>query len=199
MKEQFDVYQFDNQVVEGDKRVLLKTNKGDLEIKLFPEFAPKTVENFLGLVEKDYYNGIIFHRVIQDFMVQTGDSTGTGRGGESLWGEPFEDEIREELRHFYGALSMANSGPNTNGSQFFIVQMSEIPEEQIPHLEQTVKDEIIVDAYKEHGGAYWLDGNHTVFGQVVTGMDVIEEIAQVATDPADKPLEDIKITAIEVL
>lgn len=199
MKEQFDVYQFDNEVKEGDTRVLLKTTMGDIEIKLFPEFAPKTVENFIGLAKKDYYKDIIFHRVIQGFMVQTGDPTGTGRGGESFWGEPFKDEITPELRHYYGALSMANSGPNTNGSQFFIVQMKEIPEEQISHLEMNVKNDIITNAYKEHGGAYWLDGSHTVFGQVVAGMNIIDEIASVATDSFDKPLEDISIKDIEVL
>lgn len=101
---------------------VIKTTMGDITVQLYPDQAPKAVENFIGLAKKGYYDGIIFHRVIQDFMIQGGDPTGTGRGGESIWGGSFEDEFTPDLRNFRGALSMANSGTNTNGSQFFIVQ-----------------------------------------------------------------------------
>lgn len=148
------------------------TTKGDIWIKLFPEQTPKTVENFIGLVERGYYDGIIFHRVIPDFMIQSGDPTGTGTGGESIWGKDFEDEFVANLTNIRGALSMANRGPATNGSQFFIVQ----------------KD----------GGTPWLDGKHTVFGQVISGMDVVDELANVVTDEMDKPIKEVKMEKVEV-
>ena len=150
---------------KGEQIVVMETSMGTIKLRLFPEFAPKTVENFAGLIDKGYYDGIIFHRVIPDFMIQGGDPDGTGRGGESLWGGKFEDEFSPNLHNLRGALSMANAGPNTNGSQFFIVQ--------------------------KEGGTDWLDGRHTVFGQVIEGMDVVDEIANAERDAADKPLEDI--------
>lgn len=157
---------------EGDKLVTMETSMGTIKIRLFADKTPKTVENFIGLAAKQYYNGIIFHRVIPDFMIQGGDPTGTGMGGESLWGAPFEDEFVPELKNLRGALSMANAGPGTNGSQFFIVQ--------------------------KQGGTPWLDGHHTVFGQVYEGMDVVDAIAAVETDPMDKPLQEIKIVSLTV-
>ena len=111
-----------SEITEGDTVVTINTSMGDSKIKLFPEKAPKAVENFVTHAKNGYYNNVIFHRVINDFMIQGGDPEGTGYGGESIWGKPFEDEFSNELRHFRGALSMANAGPNTNGSQFFIVQ-----------------------------------------------------------------------------
>ena len=117
----------------GEVLVEMKTTMGSLKIKLFPEQAPKTVENFLGHAKSGYYNGIIFHRVIKDFMIQGGDPTGTGMGGESIWGGSFEDEFHPDLFNLRGALSMANAGPGTNGSQFFIVQAKEV---QVPMLKQ---------------------------------------------------------------
>ena len=115
--------QVDIETVEGPIATI-KTNHGDLRIKLFPEHAPKTVANFVALSKDGYYDGVIFHRIIKDFMIQGGDPTGTGMGGESIYGESFEDEFSEELYNIRGALSMANAGPNTNGSQFFIVQIN---------------------------------------------------------------------------
>src|SRR5690625_1176466 len=109
--------QLSNEVAENEALVVMNTNQGAIKIKLFPELAPKTVENFLTHAENGYYNGIIFHRVIEDFMIQGGDPTGTGMGGESIWGEQFEDEFTPLLFNIRGALSMANSGPNTNGSR----------------------------------------------------------------------------------
>ncbi len=150
---------------KGEQIVVMETSMGTIKIKLFPKKAPKTVENFIGLIEKGYYDGIIFHRVIPDFMIQGGDPTGTGSGGESLWGGKFEDEFNTDLKNIYGALSMANAGPATNGSQFFIVQKKE--------------------------GTDWLNGKHSVFGQVFEGMDIVDKIANTDHNAMDKPLEDV--------
>ena len=183
--------QFDLAAVEGPVAVL-ETTKGTVKIQLFPAQAPKTVENFVGLIEKGYYDGIIFHRVISDFMIQGGDPTGTGMGGESLWGDSFEDEFSDEVFNLRGALSMANAGPNTNGSQFFIVQASRVPANMLRQLKGLVPDEV-VSAYGEQGGTPWLDKRHTVFGHVIEGMDVVDDMAKVRVNYAKKPLEDIKI------
>jgi len=160
-------------------KINMKTNKGDIIIELFPDKAPKAVENFMSLAEKGYYNNLIFHRVINNFMIQAGDpfcsdndeKTQCGTGGQSIWGEPFKDE-KNELLVDTGALAMANSGPDTNGSQFFIVTG--------PH--------------QKH-----LDGKHIVFGKVVEGMDVADAIAKVATDDNDQPSADVKIKKIEII
>jgi peptidyl-prolyl cis-trans isomerase B (cyclophilin B) len=144
---------------------------GTIKIKLFSAQAPKTVENFSGLAIKDYYNGLIFHRVIPDFMIQGGDPTGTGMGGESLWGFDFEDEFHKDLKIVRGALCMANRGPGTNGSQFFIVQTAAAP---------------------------WLDGKHTVFGQVYEGMDVVDKITAVERGANDKPVKDVKMDKVTI-
>ncbi|MDE4084000.1 peptidylprolyl isomerase [Planococcus maritimus] len=172
----------------------MNTSEGTIRIRLFPEIAPKAVENFLGHAESGYYEGVIFHRVIEDFMLQTGDPTGTGGGGESIYGEPFEDEFSDQLFNFRGALSMANAGPGTNGSQFFIVQAKEIEEGSASGY-----PEEITAAYEEMGGTPWLDGMHTVFGQVDEGMDVVDNIAAVEKGANDKPLEDIVIESIEII
>lgn len=174
-----------------------KTNKGDFAIKLFPKQAPKTVENFLGLVAKNYYDGIIFHRVIKDFMIQGGDPTGTGMGGQSLWGTPFEDEFSNELFNIRGALSMANAGPATNGSQFFIVQNQNMPAQMEEQMVAAGYPKEIIEAYRQ-GGTPWLDHRHTVFGQVVSGMEIVDEIANVETGIQDKPVEDVVIETIEI-
>ncbi|GET17989.1 peptidylprolyl isomerase [Ligilactobacillus agilis] len=174
-----------------------KTNKGDFAIKLFPKQAPKTVENFLGLVAKNYYDGIIFHRVIKDFMIQGGDPTGTGMGGQSLWGTPFEDEFSNELFNIRGALSMANAGPATNGSQFFIVQNQNMPAQMEEQMVAAGYPKEIIEAYRQ-GGTPWLDHRHTVFGQVVSGMEIVDEIANVETGIQDKPVEDVVIKTIEI-
>ena len=186
----------------GDIIAKIGTSMGDIKVVLFPEVAPKAVENFTSLAQDGYYNGIIFHRVIEDFMIQGGDPTGTGRGGQSIYGRPFEDEFSIEFRNFRGALSMANAGPGTNGSQFFIVQASEIDPSIIDQMRQmTAEDgfpEELVDAYEKYGGAYWLDFRHTVFGQVYQGMDIVDEISKVEKDQMDKPLEDVVIKSIEI-
>ncbi|RNF39280.1 peptidylprolyl isomerase [Planococcus salinus] len=183
-----------DQVAEQEALVELNTSKGTIQIKLFPKIAPKTVENFLALAEEGYYDGVIFHRVMEGFMLQSGDPTGTGRGGESSFGEPFEDEISNELYHFRGALSMANAGPGTNGSQFFIVQADTAAEDALP---ENYPDEVVA-LYREMGGTPWLDGAHSVFGQVIEGMEVVDEIAQVEKN-GEKPVEDITIDTIDIL
>jgi cyclophilin family peptidyl-prolyl cis-trans isomerase len=145
----------------------LHTNHGSIAIELFSDDAPKTVANFEKLAGDGFYNGVVFHRVIPDFMVQGGDPTGTGSGGP---GYQFEDEFNDR-KVVRGALAMANAGPNTNGSQFFIVTAEACP---------------------------WLDGNHTVFGQVTAGMDVIDTISGLETDARDKPHNDVVIERVEL-
>jgi len=173
---------------------------GDIKIKLFPEKAPKTVENFVTHSKNGYYNGLKFHRVINDFMIQGGDPRGNGTGGESIWGGSFSDEFDPELHNLRGALSMANSGPDTNGSQFFIVQAREVPSnmlEQMRDLEDNGFPADITAAYEALGGTPWLDFRHTVFGQVTEGMDVVDAIAAVET-VNDVPRSDVIIESIEV-
>lgn len=184
---------------KGDTLAVMHTNMGDIKIKLFPEKAPKTVENFVTHSKNGYYNGLKFHRVINDFMIQGGDPRGNGTGGESIWGGSFSDEFDPELHNLRGALSMANSGPNTNGSQFFIVQAREVPSnmlEQMRDLEDNGFPADITAAYAELGGTPWLDFRHTVFGQV-TEMDVVDAIAAVET-VNDVPRSDVIIESIEV-
>lgn len=186
----------------GDTVATMKTTMGDIKIKLFPKFAPKAVENFVTHAKNGYYNGLIFHRVIPDFMIQGGDPMGSGIGGESIWGSPFEDEFAPELHNLRGALSMANSGPSTNGSQFFIVQAKDVPAQMIEQMEQMTAEQGFppeaTESYKEMGGTPWLDFRHTVFGQVFEGMEVVDFIAAVKTGANDKPLEDVKITEIVI-
>ena len=185
---------------KGDTLAVMHTNMGDIKIKLFPEKAPKTVENFVTHSKNGYYNGLKFHRVINDFMIQGGDPRGNGTGGESIWGGSFPDEFDPELHNLRGALSMANSGPNTNDSQFFIVQAREVPAnmlEQMRDLEDNGFPADITAAYAELGGTPWLDFRHTVFGQVTDGMDVVDKIAAVETNN-DVPCEDVIINSIDI-
>lgn len=179
----------------------MNTTMGTIKIRLFPEYAPKAVENFTTHAKNGYYDGLIFHRVIKDFMIQGGDPNGTGMGGESIWGTPFEDEFSQELHNLRGALSMANSGPCTNGSQFFIVQADTVDPSFVPQMESMIDDgfpQQVIDNYKEVGGTPWLDFKHTVFGQVFEGMDVVDSIANAKTALQDKPSQDIKIISIEI-
>lgn len=185
----------------GETLAVLKTNMGDIKIRFFPEYAPKAVENFKTHAQNGYYNGLIFHRVINDFMIQGGDPTGSGMGGESIWGESFEDEFTPQLHNLRGAVSMANAGPNTNGSQFFIVQAKTVSDDMIDQLE-TAPEELFpndcVRAYEKIGGTPWLDYKHTVFGQVVDGLEVVDSIAAVKVDFfQNKPLQDVVIETVE--
>lgn len=182
----------------GDTLATIKTNMGDIKVKLFPNEAPKTVENFVTHAKNGYYNSLIFHRVIKDFMIQGGDPTGTGMGGESIYGHSFEDEFDAKLHNIRGALSMANAGPNTNGSQFFIVQADTVPANMLNQMREMPESfpEDIVKAYAEMGGTPWLDFRHTVFGQVVEGLDIVDNIANVEVGNADKPVNDVIIETI---
>ncbi len=179
--------------------VTIHTNMGDIEIALFKDAAPKAVNNFKSLAKEGYYDGVIFHRIIKDFMIQGGDPTGTGAGGESIYGNKFEDEFSENYYHLRGALSMANAGPNTNGSQFFIVTASQVPLSMLGQLEALNLPQVVVEAYGEVGGTPWLDSRHTVFGHVTKGMDIVEKIESVPTNPADRPIEDVIIESIDIL
>lgn len=235
----------------GEKVVVFETSMGNIVIRMFRDSAPKAVENFMTHADNGYYNGLIFHRVINDFMIQGGDPEGTGRGGESIWKESFEDEFNANLLNIRGSLSMANSGANTNGSQFFINQKKTFSraentfdiseyfdqmianEENISYLTDMYKNdaalkqeystveefisvfiyeyiadnmfdprkvsETVWEFYEKYGGNISLDGawkvnrGHTVFGQVVIGMDIVDKIANVDTDENDKPLTDVVI------
>lgn len=187
----------------GEEIAVITTNYGEIKLRLFPEIAPKAVENFKTHARNGYYDGLTFHRIIKDFMIQGGDPEGTGRGGESIWGSSFEDEFDINYRNIRGALSMANAGPNTNGSQFFIVQKSDNPEGLIPQMRAAGEEKgfpkDVVDAYEALGGTYWLDGHHTVFGHVFEGMDVVDKIAAVETDKDGRPAEPVVMEKIEIL
>jgi peptidyl-prolyl cis-trans isomerase B (cyclophilin B) len=186
------------EVQENERLVEMVTSMGSIKIKLFPEQAPKAVENFIKHSEDGYYEGVIFHRVIEGFMIQGGDPDGTGMGGESIYGAPFEDEFSRELFNIRGALSMANAGPGTNGSQFFIVQNNELDPSLPEQMKNAGYPEKVIKAY-ENGGTPHLDGKHTVFGQVVEGMDVVDKIAATPTGAQDKPEKDVVIEKINVL
>ena len=190
--------QVDIEAVDGPIATI-KTNHGDMRIKLFPEHASKTVANFIALSKDGYYDGVIFHRIIKDFMIQGGDPTGTGMGGESIYGESFEDEFSEELYNVRGALSMANAGPNTNGSQFFIVQNQHLPYSK-KEIARGGWPEPIAEIYAEQGGTPHLDRHHTVFGQLAdeASYEVLDAIAGVETGAMDKPVDDVVIETIEI-
>lgn len=157
---------------KSNPSVTLQTSKGDITLELYADKTPKTVENFVGLAKAGKYDGVPFHRVIEDFMIQSGDyENQNGTGGKSIWGTEFENEIVPELSHVRGVISMANRGPDTNGSQFFIV-----------HAPDTK----------------YLDGKHTIFGHVTDGMDTVDAIASSATDMMDRPLEPIIIESVSI-
>jgi peptidyl-prolyl cis-trans isomerase-like 1 len=154
------------------QNVVLDTTMGLITIELYNDHAPKTCENFATLASRNYYNGTVFHRIISDFMIQGGDPTGTGRGGASIYGEKFEDEIRSDVKHVgAGVLSMANSGPNTNGSQFFIT-LAPTP---------------------------WLDGKHTIFGRVKSGMKIVQRMGLVKVGEEDRPVEEVRILEARIV
>ena len=187
-----------DKVNEQNPLLTVHTNLGDFKLELFPEIAPKTVENFVTHAKNGYYNGVIFHRVIEDFMIQGGDPTGTGMGGESIYGRTFEDEFSREAFNLYGTLSMANAGPNTNGSQFFIVTAKQVPAQMLKQLKDGGWPEEIVEEYAKVGGTPWLDHRHTVFGRVVEGMDIVLKIEGVKRNGQDRPLEDVVIESMDV-
>lgn len=177
---------------------------GDIKLRFFPEAAPKAVENFITHAKEGYYDGLTFHRVIRDFMIQGGDPEGNGTGGESIWGEGFGTEISKDLRHYRGALCMAMSQqPNSLGSQFYIVQagaknMSEVYLQQMEAQTGVSMTDSVKERYLKNGGTPWLDDSYTVFGQVYEGMEVVDAIAAVETDENDMPLTPVIVEAITV-
>lgn len=232
----------------GEEVAVMHTSKGDITMRFFPEAAPKTVQNFKEHAKSGYYDGLTFHRVIENFMIQGGDPKGNGTGGESIFGDKFEDEFDQKLLNLNGAVSMANSGPNTNGSQFFInqsnasafgkrddytdkamqqqykdayEQLSKMYGSQFTnqfknwksyydsqytetYIYDWIPDEVWA-LYEKHGGNISLDGawrktgGHTVFAQVIEGMDVVEAIAAVSTDDNNKPVKNVTIDSIELV
>ncbi|MBE6887921.1 MAG: peptidylprolyl isomerase [Ruminococcaceae bacterium] len=185
----------------GDTVATIKTDKGDIKVVLYPEYAPLAVENFITHAQNGYYDGVIFHRVVEDFVIQTGDPEGTGYGGDSIWNLPFSDEFSDNLHHYTGALSMANSGEDTNRSQFFIVTCqpsTTITGEVASLMEQAGWRSEVIETYKQSGGTPNLDYRHTVFGQVYEGLEVAFEISFAKTDSQEKPKETITIQSIEV-
>lgn len=223
----------------GEEIAIMHTNMGDITLRFFPEAAPKAVENFISLAEEGYYDGITFHRVINDFMIQGGDPTGTGAGGESVNGEDFEDEFSDKLFNIRGSVAMANAGADTNGSQFFINQAgtSNVSWENaeanwagvyeaicsaqdsgalenflmmysssyISFMNTDIIPDEVKELYSKYGGNPSLDGQynaldrgHTVFAQVIAGMDIVDSIAAVSVDGNNKPLEDVVIESIEL-
>ncbi len=215
-----------SELKQGETIAVMTTNFGVIKMRFFPEYAPKAVENFITHAKDGYYNGLIFHRVIEDFVIQGGDPTGTGTGGESIWGEPFESEITPSLHHIRGALAMAKSSlPVSNGSQFYIVSNKGLDEGWKQELQKAKEDltqpvgkdangndvpvgavfpERILDKYISDGGVPSLDlqFEYTVFGQVIEGMDVVDKISEVEViDPANenhKPVNDVIIEKIEI-
>lgn len=172
---------------------------GSIHVKFFDKEAPKAVENFITHAKNGYYDGLIFHRIIENFMIQGGDPTGTGTGGESIWGSDFEDEFSEDLHPYRGALCMANSGPNTNGSQFFIVQSEDTYDKSQLEMYFGKKfDSKAIKNYNKIGGTPWLFGVHTVFGQVYKGYDVLDAVAGVdkIDEKAGIPVEPVIIETI---
>lgn len=176
---------------------------GDVSIRLFPNVAPKAVENFVKHSQDGYYNGVTFHRVIEEFMIQGGDPQGTGRGGESIWGKDFEEEIDDSIKPYRGSLCMASRGSKNSpslGSQFYIVQAN-YHENIVERLQNAGATESMIKAYEKYGGdlfnLFFYD-YYTVFGQVYDGMDVVDKIAKVETDENDKPTKDVVIESIEI-
>lgn len=220
-------YQMDKPA-NGEEVAVFATSMGTVSMRLFPSAAPKTVENFKGLIRKGYYNGLKFHRVIPDFMIQTGDPNGDGTGGKSVWGGTFADEFNADLLNLRGAVSMANSGKDTNGSQFFINQAGpssfagwdsyekayeayrKNPEQFVagygyPWVDMTKATREYKDAYTKYGGNPGLDGaynivgrGHSVFAQVYEGMDVVDKIASVPADAQDRPVKAVTVLKAEI-
>lgn len=212
----------------GEEVAVLTTSMGTVKMRLFPQAAPKTVENFKGLIQKGYYNGLTFHRIMKDFMIQGGDPNGDGTGGTSVWNKPFADEFNPSLVNIRGAVAMANSGPNTNGSQFFIDQAGPstfagwdyynkafqvfqqnqqgfVDQYKYPWVDMTKATQEYKDFYTKNGGDPGLDGayniigrGHTVFAQVYEGLDVVDKIAGVKVDSQGKPEQAVKIVKAEI-
>src|SRR5699024_2867084 len=198
---EIELPQLDSEVKENEDLVEMETTAGKIKIKLFPEIAPKAVENFMTHAKEGYYKGTPFHRVIEEFMIQGGDPEGTGMGGESIWGEGFEVELSDQLYHIRGALSMARGQAlDSQGSQFFIVQNDQ---DMSKNLAIQFTPEKIIETYKKRGSPC-LDGEYTVFGQVTDGMEIVDKIAKAKVEPnaqgeSSVPVDPVKIDKITIL
>lgn len=191
----------------GEKiAVITVKDYGEIKIKLFADAAEKGVENFTGLADMGYYDELIFHRIIPNFMIQGGDPKGNGTGGKSIWGDKFDGGVPEGLYHFSGAVAYANSGSTaTDGSQFYIVNTPE------GYLDSTCEElmsydiskynwsQNVIDMYNEKGGTPFLDGSYTVFGQVFEGLDIVRELGNVETDENDKPLKQVQMESVRIV
>ncbi len=189
-----------SQPVSGDTVAEIVTDKGTIKVLLFPQYAPKAVQNFTVLAQGGYYNGITFHRVIEDMLIQSGSFDGTATGGKSAWELEFDDEFSDRLHHYNGALSMANHGEDTNGSQFFFVTapIGEISSETQQRMSDAGWRTEVADAYKQAGGLPSLDWRYTVFGQIYDGLEVAYAISRVKTDENGLPKDAVTIESVTV-
>ena len=181
---------------EGDMVAVIETTKGTIRIRLFPEYAVIACENFQKLAESGYYNGCTIHKIIEDFVIQTGDPTGTGHGGESAWGYAFANEYSDALHNYTGAVGVANNGDGTNGSQFYIVTGAPLAEEMLTALDVANYPEDVIEAYRQTGGQPLLDYRYTVFGQVYEGLDILNKIDSVKTDDLMRPKKKITVKSV---
>lgn len=188
---------------QGDTIAIFDTSLGEIRAVLYPQYAPMAVENFIGLANEGYYNGVTFHRVVYGFVAQSGDATGSGTGGASIWGNnPYPLELTDQLRHYPGALCAARSQESelSSLSQFYFVQAlpGKLDKDLLAQLEASGAGEDTVSAYTQAGGLPYLDYTDTVFGQVYQGLDIIDTIALADTDEADRPLEDILVNSVTI-
>ena len=185
---------------QGDTAAEITTSAGVIKVLLFPEIAPKAVQNFTLLAQHGYYDGLTFHRVIEDMLIQSGSFDGTATGGKSIWELEFEDEFSDLLHHYNGALSMANHGEDTNGSQFFFVtaEIGGLSDETLGQMSDIGWRQEVTDAYKQAGGLPSLDWRYTVFGQIYEGLNVAYEISRQETDAENRPKKDVTIESITV-
>ncbi len=189
--ENINLVQFDSNSYSG-KKVVIKTNFGSIKIVLYPEKAPKACENFIYLAEQGFYNGLKFTQAVADYYVKAGDPQ-DGSGGRSMWDKPFPNELDPELWNFRGAVGMAATERNKNGSQFYIINAKTVNEHSVEKMRKSLFPEKVIEKYSEVGGAPWLDGNHTVFGQVISGLDVVDKIMGTAASKEPAVIEEIVV------
>ena len=185
---------------KGDKVAVIETSEGTIKILLFEKYAPKAVFNFVTLAENGYYDNTVFHRTIENFCVQGGSPDGSPSGGTSCWGLEFEDEFSDNLHHYNGAVSMANHGDDTNGSQFFFVTsaVGQLEDDYKESMEENGWREEVISAYKQAGGIPTLDYRYTVFGQIYDGLNVAYKISRSETDENDRPEKDVVIKSVTI-
>lgn len=191
-----NLIQFDSSYQEI-KKVVISTNYGNIKIALYPQKAPMAVENFLTLAQNGYYNGLPFNKIIKDYFIQSGDPD-DGTGGRSIWDKPFPNEIDMDLWNFRGAIGMATSDKGENGSQFYIIQAQSIDHDAIEAMRKANFPIKVIEKYKQVGGAPWLDGKHTVFGHIISGIDVVDAIANASVPTETTESETIIIEEITI-